>query len=274
MRWVVDFSAYLCSAVLLAGFTAGVVFFVHRRWGRALHPRAATNTHDQDQRRVAELSQLAGGLAHEIKNPLSTINVNLELLAEDLRHSPASTPDHQRWLRRLDTVRAETDRLKTTLDDFLHFARQEELTLQQVNLCDVVSQLIDFFSPQTQAHHVVLRHALPEHPVICNIDVKLVKQAILNLMINANDAMAEGGELLLQVTADDTNALIEVIDTGVGIAPDDMNRIFDVYYSSKAGGSGLGLPTTRKIVERHGGTLSVDSEPGRGTRFALTFPLS
>jgi two-component system sensor histidine kinase HydH len=267
MNWTIAAVSFL-----LTGCLAGVVLYRYFDRYLARRRNPAGNTPSAAPDRVVELYQLAGGLAHEIKNPLSTINVNLELLAEDLRHLPGDEP--ARWLRRLETVQAETGRLKTTLDDFLRFARQEELSLARTNLCDVVSELVDFFGPQTQARHVVLRHALPGHPVICNIDVKLLKQAMLNLMINANDAMPTGGELLLQVTANGLAGTIEVTDTGSGIAPDDLERIFDVYYSSKVGGTGLGLPTTRKIIERHGGQLAVDSAIGKGTRFTITLPLA
>ena len=98
---------------------------------------------------------------------------------------------------------------------------------------------------------------------------------MLNLIINATEAMHDGGgELLIQVNRNPTQGLIEVTDTGPGIAPDELARIFDVYYSNKAGGTGLGLPTTRRIVTEHGGSLDVDSEPGRGTRFTIALPLA
>jgi signal transduction histidine kinase len=106
------------------------------------------------------------------------------------------------------------------------------------------------------------------------VDVRLIKQAVLNLMLNATQAMAEGGELLLRLGTDTGRAVLEVIDTGPGILPDVRKRIFDAYYSSRPGGSGLGLPTTRKILHQHGGDIQVDSQPGKGTRFIVTLPLS
>jgi len=227
------------------------------------------SNHAQDQ--LAELGQISGGLAHEIKNPLSTINVNLELLAEDLQDH--KDVEHQRWLRRLENVRTEADRLKATLDDFLRFAGKYELRCDNRDLREIADQLIAFFSPQVQANHVVLRHSLPDAPVVCSVDKKLLKQALLNLMINANQAMHDGGELLIRVEQKSNQGIIEVTDTGPGITPEELDRIFDVYYSSKSGGSGLGLPTTRRIVAEHGGTLEVNSEPGRGTRFTITLPL-
>ncbi len=234
--------------------------------------RTQSNQRDAEERLIAELAQLAGGLAHEIKNPLSTINVNLELLAEDLQDH--KDVEHQRWLRRLENVRIEADRLKATLDDFLRFAGKYELRCDQRDLREIADQLIDFFAPQVQANHVVLRHSLPDVPVICSVDEKLLKQALLNLLINANQAMHDGGELLIRVEKQSNQGIIEVIDTGPGIAAEELDRIFDVYYSTKSGGSGLGLPTTRRIITEHRGTLDVDSEPGRGTRFTIALPLT
>ena len=221
---------------------------------------------------VAQLGRLAGGLAHEIKNPLSTINVNLKLLSEDLlRHDDE---DHRRLLRRLETVQGESDRLRATMDDFLRFAGKYELDLQPTDLRELAGELVEFFSPQAQSSGVVFRHTPAPQPVICLIDAKIFKQALLNLLINANEAMASGGELLVKVSAAAGRAVLEVIDTGPGLAPEQMSRIFDLYYSTKAGGSGLGLPTAQRIVNEHGGTIRVESEPGKGTRFIIELPLA
>jgi len=221
---------------------------------------------------VAEMGRLTGVLAHEIKNPLSTINVNLKLLSEDLlRHDDE---DHRRLLRRLEVVQGESDRLRATLDDFLRFAGKYELDLQPTDLRKVVDDLVDFFSPQAEASGVVFRHTLAGQPVIFRIDTKLFKQALLNLLINANEAMTSGGELLVKVFAADGRAVLEVIDTGPGLAAEQMACIFDLYYSTKHGGSGLGLPTTRRIVNAHGGTIRVESEPGKGTRFIIELPMT
>ena len=222
---------------------------------------------------LSELAQLAGGLAHEIKNPLSTINLNLKLLAEDLARS--DDEDHQRWLRRLEHVQDEAARLRDILDDFLHFARGHKLDLETVPLQRIVGELVDFFAPQAQAAGVVLRTSLASEPVRCRADVDLLKQAVLNLMINAVQAMEpDGGELMIRVHAARGRGVVEVIDTGPGMEPDVRRQIFDVYYSTKKGGSGLGLPTTRRIVEEHHGSIRAESEPEKGTRFVLQLPLA
>jgi len=219
---------------------------------------------------AVELARLAGGLAHEIKNPLSTINVNIRLLTEDLQRHHDEL--HQRWLRRLHGVQTESDRLKATLDDFLRFAGKYELNFVAADLRQVVDELMDFFAPQAEAAGVLLRRTTPDEPVRCRLDINLLKQALLNLLINAVEAMTDGGELLVRVAAGRGDALLEVIDTGPGLQSDDLERIFDVYYSTKSGGSGLGLATTRRIVREHDGTIRVESEPGKGTRFVISLP--
>jgi signal transduction histidine kinase len=221
---------------------------------------------------LAELGQLAGGLAHEIKNPLSTINVNLKLLAEDLARHDDET--HRRWLRRLRSVQEEADRLKDILDDFLQYAGRYELDLAAIDLRRLIDELADFFSPQTEAAGVIMRTALPEAEVRCRVDPKLFKQALLNLLINAVQAMEAGGELLVKLSAQRGRGVVEVIDTGRGMAPEELGRIFDVYYSTKKHGTGLGLPTTRRIVREHGGAIRVESEPGKGTRFTIALPMA
>ena len=220
-----------------------------------------------------ELNRLVSGLAHEIKNPLSTINVNLRLLSEDLER-PGDENDRRRSLRRLQSVREETRRVERILEDFLRFAGKHELTLCVTDLRTLVDELADFFAPQAQAAHVIMRTALPDSPVPCNVDVNLIKQAILNLMINAIEAIADAGELFVKVSAEPERAIVEVIDTGPGMDPETMQNIFTPYFSTKKGGSGLGLPTCRRIIREHGGRLEVTSEPGKGTRFVISLPLA
>ncbi len=222
---------------------------------------------------LAELSQIVGGLAHEIKNPLSTINLNLKLLGEDLERY--RDEEHLRLARRLHRVQDEAERLRQILDDFLHYAGRHELTLATVDLRNVVSDLRDFFLPQAEACGVVLRTNLGDKPVLCRLDANLFKQSLLNLMINATQAMSNGGgEMLIRLGVQGENAQIEVIDTGPGIAPENLQNIFRAYWSSKTGGSGLGLPTARRIVREHNGTMNVESEPGKGTRFIIALPLA
>ena len=177
-------------------------------------------------------------------------------------------------LRRLLRVQEETDRVQRILDDFLQYAGKVELHPVNTDICEVVREMRDFFAPQAEASRIVFRTQLPSGPVICKIDVNLIKQALLNLMINAVQAMNTGGELIVRVSVKDAFANIEVIDSGPGIAPETMNLIFKAYFSTKKGGSGLGLPTARRIIKEHGGDVVVESEQGKGTCFLLKLPIA
>jgi len=137
-----------------------------------------------------------------------------------------------------------------------------------------MSDMVDFYSPQARSHSIIIRQQLYDKPLVCKADEGMLKQVILNLFINARQAMSDGGELLIRTARRNKDAVIQISDTGSGIAPDKLPNIFDAYYSSRPQGSGLGLPTAKKIVEAHNGTISVDSELGKGTSFTIKLPLS
>jgi two-component system sensor histidine kinase HydH len=219
----------------------------------------------------AEISQLAGGLAHEIRNPLSTLSLNLDLLAEDF-HGSESARD-RRVQQRVDRLKREVQRLYDILENFLRFARVQELKLAPTDLNAVVEDLCDFYEPQASTQGIVVRTQFaPDLPRL-PIDADLFKQAVLNLMLNAEHAMPEGGELIMTTRREDRWGVFEVTDTGVGMDEDVRARIFDPFFSTRPAGSGLGLPTTRKIVESHGGSIEVYSVPGKGSRFSIRLPL-
>ena len=248
----------------------------------------------QSQERLAELGMLTGGLAHEIKNPLSSVGLNLQLVQEDLRELTAGQMDAsaageklQRIQRRMNSLERETHRLKDILEDFLHFAGRMKLDVMPVDVHGLIDDLVDFFTPQAQQAKVRLRTQLSAESGRISADGGLLKQAILNLLINATQAMAEaresgkahGGadELLLrthQVRVHGREYLvIHVIDTGPGISAEHLGKVFQPYFSTKKGGSGLGLPTTRRIIEEHTGSIRVHSEVGRGTDIMIQLPV-
>ena len=220
--------------------------------------------------RLAELGTLTGGLAHEIKNPLSTIQLNLQLLREDL---PDGEPFTARIVNRLTTVQKEASRLRDILDDFLRFAGKMELDRKPLDVNRLLEEMVDFFHPQAQVHRVQIRQRPAEGELVVPVDERLMKQALLNLMINAVHAMPQGGELILSAARRDGRALIDVIDTGRGIEPDALGKIFDAYYSTKKGGHGLGLAISKRIIEEHGGKLGAVSEVGKGTDFRIELPV-
>jgi signal transduction histidine kinase len=223
----------------------------------------------------AEFAALVGALAHEIRNPLSTIRLNMELLAEDFETSDAESTTKQRDRRakaKIDLVRQECDRLQKLLGDFLDFARQESLALEPANLNVELSQLLDFFAPQAREAQVeVVRYLDPELPNV-RLDRETFRSAVLNLLINAVQAMDAGGQMVVRTRAAGLGVILELIDTGPGMDPETLAKVFRAFYTTKQGGSGLGLPTARKIVEAHGGTIDVESAPGRGTKVTIWLP--
>lgn len=239
--------------------------------------------------RLAEIGTLTGGLAHEIKNPLSTIGLNAQLLVEDIHDLSLPDEESARVTRRIEGLRRETERLRDILTDFLQFAGRVRLDPHPMDLNVLVEELADFYLPQASQQGVRLRVQPAAEPAYASVDATLMKQAILNLMINASQAMTdekkaggvggEGAEPLreLHLRVDlrrqrEPGVVIHVIDTGPGIEPQRLEEIFLPYVSSKSGGSGLGLPTARRIVEEHGGGIQVHSTPGAGTDFVITLP--
>jgi signal transduction histidine kinase len=214
---------------------------------------------------------LAAGLVHEIKNPLSTISLNLQLLLEDWQQG-AESPRERRTLKRLQTLERETSRLVALLEDFLRYAHTLHIEPQPCQVNAIVQELLDFMAPKAAQLLIQVRSTLaPDLPAI-QADPKLLRQALLNLLLNAQEAMPKGGELIIQTAPDHSGVQIAVIDTGVGIHDHQLGKIFDLYFSTKEGGSGLGLSTTKRIIELHGGSIAVQSELGKGTHFTVKLP--
>src|SRR4051794_15608298 len=184
----------LVIACFVAAYTVRQVILLERR--------------ARDAERLAELGTLTGGLAHEIKNPLSTVQLNLQLLAEDL--SP-DNPAYPRIKNRLATVQKETSRLRDILEDFLRYAGKLELDRHPTDLNELLEELVDFFLPQAQAQRARARLNPAGQPLVAPVAPKRIKRAVLNLMINALQAMPEGGELTPSAARHDGVALIDIV---------------------------------------------------------------
>ena len=223
----------------------------------------------------AEFAALVGALAHEIRNPLSTIRLTMELLAEDFENTDPASPTKHRDRRakaKIELVRQECDRLQKLLGDFLDFARQESLTLEPGSLNEELGQVLDFFAPQAADAGVeIIRYLDPELPMV-RLDRETFRSAVLNLLLNAVQAMESGGQLVVRTRPSGLGVVLELIDTGPGMDEETLAKVFRTFYSTKQGGSGLGLPTARKIVETHGGTIDIESAPGRGTKVTIWLP--
>jgi two-component system sensor histidine kinase HydH len=238
-------------------------------------PEITSSGIDADANRLlraqyTEIAQLAGGLAHEIRNPLSTMGLNLDLIAEEF--PDPESPRDKRIVQKIERIRRETRRLQEILEDFLRFARVQELRKGPTDLNEVVDELRDFCEPQCAVQSIVIRTQYEILPPV-RIDADLFKQALLNLILNAQRAMPDGGELMLRTRLDGKFAVLDVIDTGMGMDEELQAKVFNAFFSTRPGGSGLGLATTRKIVEAHGGTIGLRSDPGRGSQFTLRLPI-
>ena len=218
----------------------------------------------------SETAELAAGFIHEIKNHLGTLSLNLQLLAEDFE--TAETPRERRALERVSRLSGECRKLVELSNDFLRFARLRELNTRSATLDEVVSRMIDFLAPTARQRNVEINwFPAPDLPPV-RLDCDLFEQALLNLLLNAEQAMPDGGTLALIGRSEGGRVFLDVIDTGVGIPPEAMTKLFRPFHTTKPDGSGLGLATTRKIVLAHGGTIDVQSEPGRGTKFTIRLP--
>jgi signal transduction histidine kinase len=231
----------------------------------------AADERSRGQESYFELAELAGSFIHEIKNHLGTLGLNLQLLAEDF-HEPQSQRE-RRALDRVERLQEECQRLVDVSNDFLRFARVKDLELTASDLAAVVEEMVDFFAPTARLANIEIKCYLPSDLPPVPIDRDLFKQALLNLMLNAEQAMPSGGVLTIQATHEPGQVILDLIDTGAGMASEVLERVFRPFFSTKPGGTGLGLPTTRKIVQTHGGSIEVQSEVGRGTKFTIRLPV-
>jgi signal transduction histidine kinase len=223
----------------------------------------------------AELAQLTGRLIHDIKNHISTLGLNLQLLAEDL--SQPETPKERRALQRVTKLQHETQRLTELSADFLRFIQLREAQKTPTRLQNVIDDLIDFYGPSAHKANVEIKTFLPVDLPPVELDIEPFKQGLLNLMLNAVQAMPQGGTLTIQAEPHHANGspavMLSFIDTGVGMSPEVQQQIFKPFFSLRPGGTGLGLPTLKKMVEAHGGTITVQSEPGKGSKFTILLPI-
>jgi signal transduction histidine kinase len=217
-----------------------------------------------------ELAELAGGFIHDIKNHLGTLSLNLQLLAEDFENP--QSPRERRALERVNRLHGECQKVTDLANDFLRFARIQDLNLRPTPLDAVITRMTEFLTPTARQRGIEINwFPAPDLPPV-NLDEEIFEQALLNLMLNAEQAMPEGGTMTLIGRIDADAVCLDVIDTGCGMTPDLLAKVFRPFHTTKKDGNGLGLATARKIVLAHGGDIAVQSEPGRGTKFTIRLP--
>jgi signal transduction histidine kinase len=221
--------------------------------------------------RLAAVGSMAAKVAHEIRNPLSSITLNTELLNDEITaYRGADTGEAIDLLR---AIGGELDRLSRLVEEYLQFARMPRLDLESVDLRDFIRQIVKFLSPELARQEIRTEVEVPESPLVVDIDPNQFRQAILNLLRNSQEAMPAGGRLLVQVRErEDRGVEITIVDTGVGIAPADLEKVFDPFYSTKDTGTGLGRAFVQQVAQEHGAEVHCTSQSERGAAFRITLP--
>jgi hypothetical protein len=218
--------------------------------------------------RLSAISRLTKGVAHEVKNPLNAILMHVELARMKLAHEDYDL-DQQ-----MDIITSEIMRLDRVVKTFLDFTRPVQLNLSDVRLRDFMEEIASLTRPQAAAAGVEIVERIKVEDSMITVDVDLLKQAVFNIVVNAIEAMQEGGTLRFEASLKGDDAEIRIADTGPGIPAAVKEKIYDLYFTTKTNGSGIGLAMTYRIVQLHDGTIDFESEPGQGTTFALRFPVS
>lgn len=219
--------------------------------------------------RLAAISRLTSGVAHEIKNPLNAMNLHLEILKTVVpRSEPAVAKE-------IEIIASEITRLNRVVNTFLDFTRPVDLKPRNLDFAELVAESGRLFEPQARSRGIHLDVTHPPEPVFIRGDRDLLKQALVNLMSNAIDAMGEGGHLHLELIRNRDDCMLRVSDDGCGIPEEIRPRIFQLYFTTKSSGkgTGVGLAITFQIVQLHGGEIGFESETGRGTTFWIRLPV-
>jgi signal transduction histidine kinase len=219
-------------------------------------------------RRMSAIGRLTSGVAHEVKNPINAIVVHLELLKNKL---DGTTPNAR---RHLDVIDAEIRRLDRVVQTLVDFSRPVELQLREQDLRAVIGDVLALATDELRMRRVTVHSQLPSNPVVVNVDADLLKQAVINVVQNGAQAMPEGGRLDVVLETDRKSAILRILDEGVGIPDEIREKIFDLYFTTKAEGSGIGLAMTYRILQLHHGGVEVESRRDRGTEFTFRLPLS
>jgi len=241
--------------------------------GTLIHVEETTDKRRREARlrraeSLASLTTLAAGVAHEIKNPLGSISIHVQLMRKALKNQ-ADAP----LVRYLDIVTEEIDRLNRIVVDFLFAVRPMDIAPINDDINAVIKELVEFMRVEVESAGIEMvadyGASIPPVP----FDKRYIKQALLNLVKNATAAMPEKGKLRLSTAVQGDELRIIVADSGVGIPEDKLGKIFEPYFTTKENGTGLGLTLTYKIIKEHGGDIAVTSRPGQGSTFTITLPI-
>lgn len=217
---------------------------------------------------LASLTTLAAGVAHEIKNPLGSMSIHMQLLKKALKDT-----SNVKIKNYLDVIDEEIDRLNKIVVDFLFAVRPMNIEPIRDDLNDLLQEIINFIKPEVEQNGIELRVLLNRNIPMIFIDRRFIKQAVINLIKNSIAATQKNGYILVTTDISEEGVQLIIADSGHGIPPEYINKIFEPYFTTKENGTGLGLTLTYKIIKEHNGDISVISEPGKGTKFIITLPV-
>ena len=244
--------------------------------GMAIILRDVTETRQRaatalESEKLSAITLLAASVAHEIGNPLNSLNIHLQLMERELKKLP--TPQGERLREDLRVARDEIARLDQIINQFLHAIRPTQPELQPTNVNEVLAETLTLMEREVGDRDILVEREMAEGLPRILLDRAQLKQAFYNIIKNALQAMRSGGILRIRTEADDTHVIISFVDSGHGIAPEQIGQLFEPYFTTKQNGTGLGLMIVQRIVREHGGTIEVESDKDRGTTFRVKLPI-
>jgi len=221
--------------------------------------------------RLAIIGKMSAQIAHEIRNPLSSMSLNAELLGDEIDSTSNVDLPHARAL--LASIQEQVDIMTHVIEDYLQFSRIPEIRPEKVSLNALISGIIDSMGPEFRQNNAQVLPRLSRQMPEISLDSYQFRIALVNILRNSLEAMPGGGRIVLSTELRNGHAAVSLADTGVGIPPDNIDRVFAPFFTTKDNGTGLGLSLAQQIIEKHGGDISCTSSPGQGTRFTIDLPL-
>ena len=243
-----------------------------------------TKTYESAQKlkraeQLASLTTLAAGVAHEIKNPLGSISIYVQLIDKIIKKNMDNDCQcYKDFKEYSDIIKEEIVRLEDTINSFLFSVRKLELNIEDVNINELILSTISFLKYEIEKNNVSIDIKFDKDNLILKLDERYIKQALINIIQNAIDAMNDNKddkkkEIYIKLKTIDNYAVISIKDTGTGIKDEDLNKIFEPYFTTKRHGTGLGLTNVVRIIEAHNGNITIESEYGKGSEFIIKLPL-